>query len=199
MKILMIGGTGTIGKAVTTELGKRHQVIRVGNKSGELQVDITSASSIEDLFSKVGAFDALVSATGGGHWGPFAQMREADFYKGIQSKMMGQINLVLIGQRYINPKGSFTLTSGILADEPVRDATNLTVINAAIHAFVMAAATELENNVRINVVSPGVVKDSAEKYGPLFPGHIPVAMNRVTAAYVKSIESRLTGQVFRVY
>jgi len=53
--------------------------------------------------------------------------------------------------------------------------------------------------VRINAVSPGVVADSAEKYASSFPGHLPVAMNRVVAAYVKSVEGIQSGQVFRVY
>ena len=126
-------------------------------------------------------------------------MGEKEFYQGIHSKLMGQVNLVLIGQRYINPGGSFTLTTGMLANEPVKNAANLSVVNAAVNAFVMAAAPELNNGVRINAVSPGVVADSAEKYASSFPGHVPVAMNRVVAAYVKSVEGILTGQVLNVH
>ena len=32
---------------------------------------------------------------------------------------MGQVNFVRIGRKYINSKGSITLSTGILADDPV--------------------------------------------------------------------------------
>ncbi len=198
MKIIIIGATGTIGKHVTKALEKEHEVIKVGSKSGDLQADITSTESIEKLFTQTGKFDALVSVTGNGHFGPLNTMTDADFRKGIDSKLMGQINLVLTGQHYINPKGSFTLTSGILSEDPVVFGANLSAINGAIEAFVRAAAIELENNVRINSVSPGVVEESPDFF-PYFSGHIPVSMDKVTQAYVKSVLGALTGQVFKVY
>ena len=125
-------------------------------------------------------------------------MKDADFRKGIDSKLMGQVNLVLIGQQYINPKGSFTLTSGILSSDPIRNGANLSAINGAINSFTIAAAIELENNVRINTISPGVVEDSPQLF-PSFPGHIPVAMDRVVAAYIKSVEGAITGQIIEVF
>ncbi|SDD26440.1 NAD(P)-dependent dehydrogenase, short-chain alcohol dehydrogenase family [Mucilaginibacter pineti] len=197
MKIIIIGATGTIGKHITKALQQDHEVIKVGSTSGDLQVDISSSASIENLFKQVGSFDALISTTGNGHFGPLKTMTEKDFRVGLDSKLMGQINLVLIGQHYINPKGSFTLTSGILSDDPVLLGANLSAVNGAINGFVRAAAIELENGIRINTVSPGVVEESPV-YFPYFQGHIPVTMDRVTQAYVKSALGALTGQVFQV-
>ncbi|TFF29750.1 short chain dehydrogenase [Mucilaginibacter psychrotolerans] len=197
MKIIVIGATGTIGKKVTVALKTKHEVITAGSKSGDLQVDITSTTSIEAFYKKVGTFDALVSITGAGHFGPLPTMTPDDFNTGINSKLMGQVNLVLIGQHYINPKGSFTLTSGILDRDPVVNGANLSAVNGALNAFVTAAAIELENGVRINAVSPGVVEDSPD-YFDTFPGHIPVTMDRVVAGYEKSILGAGTGKVITV-
>jgi NAD(P)-dependent dehydrogenase (short-subunit alcohol dehydrogenase family) len=193
MKIIIIGATGTIGKHITSALQKDHQVIRAGSKSGDLQVDIT-----ERFFKQTGKFDALVSATGSAHFGPLNTMTDADFRKGIDGKLMGQINLVLIGQHYINPKGSFTLTSGILSEDPIVLGANLSAVNGAINAFVKSAAIELDNGVRINAVSPGVFEESPD-YFPYFAGHIPVKMDRVTQAYLKSVLGALTGEVIKVF
>jgi NAD(P)-dependent dehydrogenase (short-subunit alcohol dehydrogenase family) len=198
MKIIIVGATGTIGKHVTAALEKEHEVIKAGSKSGDIQVDISSPGSIERFFEQTGRFDALVNASGTGHFGPLGTMKDADFRIGINSKLMGQINLVLIGQHYVNPKGSFTLTAGILTEDPVVLGANLSAVGGALEAFARAAAIELENNVRINVVSPGVVIESPG-YFPFFSGHIPVSMERVTQAYVKSVLGALTGQVFKVY
>lgn len=198
MKIIIVGASGTIGKHVAASLEKEHEIIKVGSKSGDIQADITSPQSIENLFKKAGAFDALVSAAGDAHFGLLKTMTGKDFRKGIDSKLMGQVNLVLIGQHYIKPKGSFTLISGVLSDDPVISGANASAANGAINAFVRAAAIELENGVRINAVSPTVVEESPG-YFPYFPGHIPVAMSRVVNGFHKSILGAGTGQVITVY
>ncbi|GAA4333843.1 short chain dehydrogenase [Mucilaginibacter gynuensis] len=198
MKIIIVGAIGTIGKKVTEALQGDHEIITAGSKSGDLQVDITSPESIEAFYKQTGNFDALVSTTGSGHFGPLKSTTPADFKKGIDSKLLGQINLVLIGQHYINPKGSFTLTSGILSEDPVVNGVNLSTLNGGLNSFVIGAAIELENDVRINAVSPGVVEDSPG-YFPYFPGHIPVTMDKVVVAYIRSVLGAGTGQVIKVY
>lgn len=198
MKIIIVGATGTLGKKVTAALQGQHQIITAGSKSGDLQVDITSTESIEAFYKKTGKFDALVSVTGSGHFGPLNTMTPDDFKKGIDSKLMGQVNLVLIGQHHINPKGSFTLTSGILSNDPVLYGANLSAVNGALNSFVIAAAIGLENDVRINAISPGVVEDSPG-YFDAFPGHIPVTMDRVVAGYLRSVLGAGTGQVVKIF
>jgi NAD(P)-dependent dehydrogenase (short-subunit alcohol dehydrogenase family) len=117
---------------------------------------------------------------------------------GLGNKLMGQVNLVLIGQRYVNDGGSFTLTSGVLSHDPIRYGASASLVNGAIDAFVRAAAIELDRGVRINAVSPGVLVESLPVFGEYFRGHEPVPGARVGNAYLKSVEGRLTGQVFHV-
>jgi NAD(P)-dependent dehydrogenase (short-subunit alcohol dehydrogenase family) len=198
MKIIIVGATGTIGKVVCEELSKRHEIIKASRSKGDMQVNIESPKSIESMFKHVGNFDAVVSTTGEGYFGPLKPATDKDFRKGIDSKLMGQINLVLIGQHYINAKGSFTLTSGVLAEDPVIQGSNLSMANGGINSFVIAASIELQYDVRINAVSPGVVEDSPG-YFPYFPGHIPVVMDNVVAAYVRSVEGAVTGKIIKVF
>jgi len=198
MKIIIVGGTGTIGKKVAGAFEKDYNVIKAGSKTGDVHLDIISPESIEQFYKEVGPFDALISATGEGHFGSLGNMTDKDFRIGINSKLMGQINLVLIGQHFINPKGSFTLTSGILSEDPVVAGANLSAVNGAINSFVRAAAIELNNGVRINAISPGVVEDSPSFF-PYFPGHIPVPMPKVVNGYVKSVLGALTGQIITIF
>lgn len=198
MKIIIVGGTGTIGKQVASSLKDNHEIVRVGTKTGDIQADITSPESIENLFRQTGPFDALICTAGDAYFGSWKTMTNKEFRKGIDSKLMGQVNLVLIGQKYINPGGSFTLTSGVLAHDPVQHGANPSATNGAIESFVSAAAIELENGVRINAVSPTVVEDAPE-YFSFFPGHIPVTMKQVTQGYHKSVLGAGTGQVIKVH
>jgi hypothetical protein len=126
-------------------------------------------------------------------------MTEEDFYIGLRSKLMGQVNLVRIGRKFVNAYGSFTLTTGILADHPVDMTTSAAMVNGALHSFTKAVSLELKNGLRINVVSSGLVEDAVEKYEAYFPGHNPIPMNKVVNGYVKSIEGKGTGEIIRMY
>lgn len=193
-----MGASGVIGKHVVNILQDENEIIKVGSKSGDFQADITDVASIKKMYESIGAFDVLVSAAGDGYFGPLESMTDQDFRKSVNSKLMGQVNLVLIGQHYIKPNGSFTLTSGSVSNDPVHQTASLSSINSAIDGFIRGAAIELKNGVRINSVSPTVVAESP-KYFSFFPGTIPVSMEVVANAYKKSVMGSQTGQTYKIW
>tara|TARA_X000001036_G_scaffold180102_1_gene170496 strand:+ start:49 stop:651 length:603 start_codon:yes stop_codon:yes gene_type:complete len=199
MKILIIGGNGTIGKRVSFFLSKENEIITAGRNSGDLKIDLSDSNSIKNLFEKNRTFDAVISIAGEAVWAPFDNLTEEDYYKGIKNKMMGQVNLVKVGRKYINHGGSFTLTTGVLADNPVKSTTCAALVNGGIHSFVKAASLEMENNIRVNVISPGLVEDSAEKYKDYFPGYEIVKMNKLAEVYAKVVHGEQNGEVIRIY
>ena len=199
MKILIIGGNGTIGKKVSNHFSEKHEVVVAGRNSGDINVDIGDSKSIEAMYESVRNVDAVVCIAGEAKWASFDSMSEEDFYIGLRSKLMGQVNLVRIGQNFINPGGSITLTTGILADHPVVFTTSAAMVNGGIHSFVKAVALELKDGIRINVVSSGLVEDAVEKYAPYFPGHNPIPMYKVVNGYVRSVEGKGTGEIIRMY
>ncbi|MGY2172387.1 short chain dehydrogenase [Pseudomonas gingeri] len=198
MKILLIGAHGTIGSAIEKELAPRHEIIRIGRTSGDLHVDISDSASIRRLFEQTGKFDALVCAAGNVNFVPLADMSEKDFALGLQDKLMGQVNLVLIGREYANDGASFTLTSGILNRDPIRTGASASLVNGAIDGFVKAAAIELPRGLRVNSVSPNVLVEAMVSYAPYFRGFKPVPAADVALAYAKSVEGLQTGQTYHV-
>lgn len=199
MKILIIGGNGTIGKKVSEHFSQKHEVIIGGRNSGDVWVDIADSKSIASMFEQVGKVDAVVCAAGTAKWAAFASLTEEDFYIGLKSKLMGQVNLVRIGMDYVNQGGSFTLTTGILADHPVALTSSAAMVNGGIHSFVKAVSLELEKRVRINVVSSGLVEDAVDVYEDYFPGHNPIPMKKVVNGYVKSVLGSGNGEIIRMY
>jgi NAD(P)-dependent dehydrogenase (short-subunit alcohol dehydrogenase family) len=199
MKIVIIGAPGTIGRAIVEALKPRHEVIEVGKSRGTLTVDIRDIDSVRDLFEKIGTFDAVITASGNVHFGPLTTMSPDQFRVGLNDKLMGQVNVVLAARDLISPSGSFTLTSGSLSHEPVRAGSSASTVNSAIDGFVRAAAIELTRGVRINSVSPTVLSESWDAYGPFFSGIEPVPAKRVALAYVRSVEGAQTGQTYRVW
>jgi NAD(P)-dependent dehydrogenase (short-subunit alcohol dehydrogenase family) len=125
-------------------------------------------------------------------------MTAEDYDIGLKDKLMGQVNLVLIGRNYVSEGGSFTLTTGVLDHDPIRQGSSASMVNGAVNAFVIAAAIEMPRGQRINAVSPGVITEAMEGYAPFFRGFKPVPAARAALAYAKSVEGAQTGQVYRV-
>ncbi|MDU9022210.1 short chain dehydrogenase [Pseudomonas corrugata] len=198
MKILLIGANGTIGSAIASELAPRHDIIRIGRNSGELHVDISDSASIRALFEKTGRFDALICAAGSVTFAPLGDMTEESFALGLKDKLMGQVNLLLIGREFANDGASFTFTTGVLSHDPIKSGASAALVNGALDSFVRAAAIELPRGLRVNSVSPNVLLESMNKYAPYFRGYKPVPAADVALAYAKSVEGLQTGQTFHV-
>ena len=199
MRILIIGGNGTIGKTVASHFKQKNEILIAGRTNGDVTVDIADSNSIQSMFEKIGKVDAIICIAGEAKWDDFNKLSEDDYYIGLKSKLMGQVNLVRIGQNYLNSNGSITLSTGILADDPVVKTTSASMVNGGIHSFVKAVALEIENGIRVNVVSSGMVEDAYEKYKDYFPGHNPIPMKKVINGYVRSVNGKGNGEIIRIY
>ena len=198
MRIIIVGGSGAVGKTAVDALAPRHEVITVGRSSGDLQADIEDVDSIRAMYRQIGKVDAVVSAVGHGHFGAVHEMTSEDFMKGINHKVLPQVNLVLEGFDYVNDGGSFTLTSGVLNRDPILGGSGAAAANGALDGFVMGASVDMPRGIRINAVSPEVLEVSREKYDGFFRGHVHVSNEAVGLAYSKAVEGCLSGQVFIV-
>jgi NAD(P)-dependent dehydrogenase (short-subunit alcohol dehydrogenase family) len=198
MRILVVGAEGTVGKAAISGFSKGHEIITAGRTSGAIQVDVNDEVSVTAMYQKIGMLDAVVACTGHSYFGPVSTMSPLQFLDGMKDKVMGQVNLVLLGLNHVNDSGSFTLVSGILSRDPIRQGANAAACDGALDAFVIGAAIEMPRGIRINAVSPGLLADAAQKYDGYFPGHDPVSNQRVGLAFAKSVEGAVTGQVICV-
>lgn len=193
MRVVLVGATGTIGRAVDRALAARHEVVRVGHTGGDFQVDLASAESIRRLFEAVGEFDALVSAAGEARFAPLDRLSDEDFRFSLGNKLMGQVELVRLGIAHVRDGGSFTLTSGVLAAEPMPGSAAISIVNAGVEAFGRAAALELPRGVRVNVVSPPWVSETLQAMGRDPSGGMPA--EKVAEAYRAAVEGDGNGQV----
>lgn len=184
MRLLSIGANGTIGKIIHSELAKKHEIISAGRNSGDFRIDLSDSNSIEKLFKEVKNIDACICVAGDCYTGDLLSLDEEKLNIGIKNKLLGQVNLVLIGQKYLNNNGSFTLTSGKMGDKPVKNNISKAIVNGGINSFVLSASLELERGIRINAISPGKVSD------------IPI--KHLSNAYSKSIEESINGEIIKV-
>lgn len=199
MRILLIGATGTIGSAVYKEISNKHEVVTAGRQNADIIVDITSVESIKKMYQDIGQVDAVINTAGATFFGRLEELTPEKNEISIISKLKGQVNLVLLGLHHMNNNGSFTLTTGIIIDDPIVGGASAAMASGAVKAFVQSAAIEMPRGIRINSVSPSILEESIQIYGPSFPGFIPVPSNKVAQAYIKSIEGAQSGQTYKVY
>jgi NAD(P)-dependent dehydrogenase (short-subunit alcohol dehydrogenase family) len=203
LRVLLVGASGTLGRAVAAELGARHEIIAAGSKSGDVRIDLADVASIGAALAQVGPLDAVASAAGNVAFRPLeaidpAPLAESVYGLGLVNKLLGQVNLALAARGYLRDGGSITLVSGVLSDDPIVAGSAASMVNGALEAWVRAAAIELPRGLRINVVSPTVLTEAMGAYGPFFRGFASVPAARAALAYSRSIDGRQTGQVYRV-
>jgi NADP-dependent 3-hydroxy acid dehydrogenase YdfG len=204
LRILLVGASGTLGRAIEAELAPRHEVIAAGRNSGSLRIDLTDVASIQNALQQAGELDAVISAAGKVTFAPLADFKPAAYGEslhtlGIADKLMGQVNLALAARDHLRDGGSITLTTGILSEQPIVAGSSASLVNGAVEAFVRAAAIELPRGLRINVVSPNVLTEAMPAYAPFFRGFEPVSAARAALAFARSVEGAQTGQVYKVY
>ena len=203
LRILVIGASGELGRAVVAELGGRHEIISAGSKSGDVRIDISDPTSIVAGLAAAGPLDAVACAAGAVNFHPLsaisvASIAESSYGLGLANKLMGQVNLTLAARDVLREDGSITLIAGVLSGDPIVFGSSASMVNGAIESFARAAAIELPRGLRINAVSPTVFEESMGSYGPFFRGFDPVPVARAARAFSRSIEGRQTGQVYRV-
>ena len=189
MKVLVIGASGIIGKAVSQALTGDHEVIEA-SRSGAVRVDLGDRESINAMYQGLGRVDAVICTAGQAAFGPLGELHDADFEEGLRNKLMGQIYLVRLGMPNLNDRGSFTLISGLWGRDPMPGASVIAPVNAGIEGFARAAALELPRGIRINVVSPPLVRETSVAMGL---GEHGMPASEVASAFVKLLTGTVNG------
>jgi NAD(P)-dependent dehydrogenase (short-subunit alcohol dehydrogenase family) len=194
MKIIIVGASGRIGKEVDKALTNRHEIVRVGSSSGDVQCNYTDSESVRDMFNDIEKFDALISVVGGDStFKPFIDLNDDDYRYGFERKFLSQIRLLKFGENYIRDAGSFTFTSGFLSQYPNSYSIATGPLNAAVDTFAKNTASLLPRGIRINVVSPApIVEPGQESKGV-------VTAAQTAEFYIKAVEGSMTGQILRAW
>ena len=195
MRILVVGATGTIGRAVVAALSASNEVISASLSSTTVKVDIADPASIQQMYRSVGRLNAVVCAAGQAKFAPLAQLSDADFQFCLDNKLMGQVNLVRFGFGHVEDGGSFTLTTGILAQAPMPGSAAISLVNAGLEGFIRAAALEAPRKIRVNAVSPPWVAETLQALKMDTSQGLPA--NVVARAYVRSVTGTDTGSTLQ--
>jgi NAD(P)-dependent dehydrogenase (short-subunit alcohol dehydrogenase family) len=166
-KVVVVGGSSGIGLA-TAEMAKSEgadviiasrNVAKLDAVAEKLNVvaipaDVTSDSSVLDLFRRSGPVDHVVVTAAQLRTGPFKTVSMDDVRATMESKFWGAWRVARSAD--IRPGGSLTLVSGFLSVRPRPNSAIVGSANGALESLARSLALELAP-VRVNAVSPGVI------------------------------------------
>jgi NAD(P)-dependent dehydrogenase (short-subunit alcohol dehydrogenase family) len=195
-RALVIGSSGLLGSALVEVLRESSEVVEASFGRAPHKVDIAEPASVKALFETVGMVDAVACVAGMARFRPWASLTDDDWAHGLANKLMGQVNVVRHGARFVRDGGAITLTTGVLAQHPMPGGAVFTTVNNAVEGFARAAALELGPRIRVNVVSPGWLTETlvALRLDPA-PG-LPAA--EAALAFAQHMESGPSGSVLVV-
>jgi NAD(P)-dependent dehydrogenase (short-subunit alcohol dehydrogenase family) len=193
VRVIVIGGTGTIGSAVVRALEGAHEVISA-SRSRERRADLADARTIAQLLERLDDIDSVVCCAANAPLVSLTGASDDEFVASITPKLLGQVRVAFHAARRLREGGSITLTSGAIP-EGTSGAAGGAMVNAGLEAFVRAAAQDLGRGLRLNAVSPGWVAETMTDLGMDAAQGVPVAA--VARAYVAAIEGDMCGEILR--
>jgi NAD(P)-dependent dehydrogenase (short-subunit alcohol dehydrogenase family) len=172
-RIAVLGGSSGIGQAVAQAAAQEGASLVIAssnraridaalktlpaNAEGHA-VDLGSEAAIAALFAGLGGFDHLVYTAGENLQLANLDKLDMDWAHGFFGvRYWGAFAAVKYAAPHIRPGGSITLTSGLASARPHAGWSVASSICGAMEGLTRALAVELAP-IRVNIVSPGVVK-----------------------------------------
>ena len=170
-RVIVMGGSSGIGEAAARMfIARGMDVVIAGRDRTKLEqalgrigggtvqvVDATGPEDVARCFMAVGPFNHLVlSLSGGGGGGPFAQLDLVQLRHGFDAKFSAYVSTLQAALSTLRPDGSVTLVTAGSARSAIPGTAGLAAINGALEAMIRPLAVELAP-LRINAVSPGII------------------------------------------
>jgi NAD(P)-dependent dehydrogenase (short-subunit alcohol dehydrogenase family) len=195
--IVLVGSTGLIGTQllellVSGDRVQRYSVLGVTHRTTP-GLDLNDPNSIAEFFRSIPAVNHVIVAAGEARFGGLESLDRDALEVGIRSKLLGQVHIALAALRVLPEGGSVTLTSGQLARSPLPGSAAVALVNGAIESFVRAIALDCPRGRRINVVSPGWIKETMVRMN-LDPTSGTSARD-VARLYLDALEGEMHGEV----
>lgn len=225
--ILIVGGASGLGRATAKMAAKLGAHVHIASRSeGKLAkaaaeigqraqysvVDMTDDVAVTTWAEALPEIDYLVISASSAAHGPLAIAETGPLRSMFDAKFFGPY----VTARAVLPKlrhgGSIALFSGVLSRRPGINCSGLGAVNGAVEALARAMALELGPDLRVNCISPGMVRTEAyaampedareamyQSTGSSLPvGRVGEAQEIAQAVLATLANGYLTGQIIDI-
>lgn len=174
--IVVVGGGSGIGKSIAKLSAKLGATVTISSRNkdkldavaaeteGQLQaavVDMTDQHSVERWAEDLGDVDHLIISASSAAHGPFASVEIEAVQRMFDAKFFGPYRTAKAVLPRMQHGGSITFFSGVLSRRPGMNCSGLGAVNSAVEGLVRGLALELGPGIRVNCMSPGMVRSDA--------------------------------------
>ncbi|MFN3260114.1 MAG: SDR family oxidoreductase [Pikeienuella sp.] len=202
-RVVVLGGGSGIGRAVAAAAKAAGAEVALASRNraalsaaaeaiggaGIFPLDMTDAAAAEPWAASVGAADYLVISASSSAHGPFATLDPAAVAAMFEAKFHGPYRAAKAMLPHLRAGGSVTFFSGVLSRRPSAGTTGLGAVNAAVEGLARGLALELGPKLRVNCLSPGLVRSDA------YAGMPEEAREAMFAATAASLPAGRVGAV----
>ena len=174
-RLLVIGGGSGIGKAIAAGALREGASVVVASTNAEkvaatavelgagaaaATLDVTNEAGVADYFAGAGGFDHIAFTAGDWAMPPPGPMTELDLGRAasmLNVRFWGAVAVAKHGAASLPAGGSFTVTGGMLAHQPMKGRPLWTAGAGAIEFLARGLAVDLAP-IRVNCVCPGLIE-----------------------------------------
>jgi len=202
-RLLVIGGTNGIGRAIADEAERQGAVAEVDGSS--LGLDVRDYASVErrmaEAAERLGGIDHVVCTAGVLRLGALVEMSAAELAEIIEVNLIGTLNVARASYTYLRAtRGSLTVFASSSFTRGRPNYVAYSASKAAVVNMTQGLSEEWwDEGIRVNAVSPERTDTPMRRKA--FPGESSIgllASEDVARATLRLIGSDLTGQVLDV-
>ena len=172
-KILIFGGTGSIGKALAKKLKENnYSPIIIARNEDELKktsteikcdykvCDVLDYSKLKDISDEFkNKIYGIAYCVGSINLKPMKITKDEDFIESFKINTLGAINAIKFNQETLaNNKGSILLFSSIAVKQGFTNHTVVSTAKGAVEALTLSLAAEFAPKIRVNCIAPSLTE-----------------------------------------
>ncbi|WP_422023331.1 SDR family oxidoreductase [Roseibium sp.] len=202
-RVAVVGGGSGIGRSVAESALKQGADVTISSRDAAklenvaesrtgmtvLPLDMTDATSRAAWADRLGPIDHLVISASSAAHGAFSDLEEDPLRSMFDAKLFGPYMTAKAALPHLRDGGSITFFSGVLSRRPGMNCSGLGAVNGAVESLTYGLALELGPRLRVNCVSPGMIRSDAYAAVP------ETAREEMYAATGESLPLRRVGTV----